>query len=107
MPSFRHHGHRIAYEEYGEGDRVLVLIHGLLMNRRMYDRLAPEMASRGHRVIAVDLLGHGDSDKPVDMRNYSMSSFANQVAALIAHLELDSPVVGGTSLGANVTLELA
>jgi pimeloyl-ACP methyl ester carboxylesterase len=41
------------------------------------------------------------------MRAYSMSGFADQVAALIEHLELDRPVVGGTSLGANVALELA
>ena len=86
---------------------ALVLIHGLLMNRRMYDDLAPEMASRGNRVITVDLLGHGDSDKPHDMRIYSMSSFASQAAALVDHLGLRAPVVGGTSLGANVTLELA
>jgi pimeloyl-ACP methyl ester carboxylesterase len=105
--SFRYRGHRITYDVHGEGERVLVLIHGLLMNRRMYDRLAPEMASRGNRVVTVDLLGHGDSDKPADMRIYSMSSFAGQAAALVEHLGLRAPVVGGTSLGANVTLELA
>ncbi len=105
--SFRYRGYRIAYEVHGEGDRALVLIHGLLMNRRMYDRLAPAMASRGNQVITVDLLGHGDSDKPGDMRIYSMSSFASQAAALVEHLGLGAPVVGGTSLGANVTLELA
>ena len=105
--SFRYGGHRIAFADYGEGERTLVIIHGLLMNRHMYDNLAPEMVSRGHRVITVDLLGHGTSDKPTDMRAYSMSAFADQVAALIDHLELDQPVVGGTSLGANVSLEMA
>jgi pimeloyl-ACP methyl ester carboxylesterase len=105
--SFRYRGHRVAYEVHGEGERVLVLAHGLLMNRRMYDALAPEMASRGFRVVLVDLLGHGESDKPDDMRVYSMNSFAKQLAALIEHLELEAPVVGGTSLGANVSLELA
>ena len=105
--SFLFRGHRIVYEIHGEGDRPLVLIHGLLMNRRMYDRLAPAMAKRGNRVITVDLLGHGESDKPDDMRIYSMASLASQAAALIDHLGLQAPVVGGTSLGANVTLELA
>lgn len=105
--SFRYQGQRIAYADYGEGDRVLVLAHGLLMNRHMYDNLAPEMASRGFRVITVDLLGHGASDMPFDMRAYSMSAFADQVAALIYELELDRPIVGGTSLGANVALEMA
>jgi pimeloyl-ACP methyl ester carboxylesterase len=105
--TLRHRGQRIVYGVHGYGDRALVLVHGLLMNRRMYDNLAPEMASRGYRVITVDLLGHGESDKPADMRTYSMNSFASQVAALVDHLGLDGPVVGGTSLGANVALELA
>ena len=100
-------GHRLAYAEFGEGDRVLVLVHGLLMNRHMYDYLAPDMASRGFRVITVDLLGHGASDMPTDMRAYSMSTFADQLATVIDELGLDRPVVGGTSLGANVALELA
>ena len=102
---FRYQGHRIAYDEHGEGDRVLVLVHGLLMNRRMYDRLAPEIASRGNRVIAVDLLGHGRSDRPTDRTGYSMAAFADQIEALLDHLDLRAPVVGGTSLGANVGLE--
>ncbi|MQA75050.1 MAG: alpha/beta fold hydrolase [Solirubrobacterales bacterium] len=105
--SFRYNGQRIAYVDYGEGDRVLVLVHGLLMNRHMYDQLAPEMVARGLRVVTVDLLGHGASDKPHDMRAYGMTTFADQLAALIDHLELDRPVVGGTSLGANVALEMA
>ena len=105
--SFRYQGRRIAYAEFGAGERVLVLAHGLLMNRHMYDNLAPEMEARGFRVITVDLLGHGASDMPFDMRAYSMTAFADQIAALIDHLELDRPVVGGTSLGANVALEMA
>jgi pimeloyl-ACP methyl ester carboxylesterase len=107
MPEFEFDNHRISYDEYGEGDRPLVLIHGLLMSRRMFDRLGPEMAELGNRVIAIDLLGHGRSDRPPEMSNYSMTFFARQVEALLDHLELDQAVVGGTSLGANTTLELA
>jgi pimeloyl-ACP methyl ester carboxylesterase len=104
---FRYEGHRIEYDSYGEGERVLVLVHGLLMNRRMFDRLGPELANRGNRVICVDMLGHGRSDRPEDLRLYSMPLFARQVAALLDHLELPAAVVGGTSLGANIALELA
>jgi pimeloyl-ACP methyl ester carboxylesterase len=107
MPEFDYNGHRISYEEYGAGERPLILIHGLLMNRRMFDRLGPAMASRGNRVITIDLLGHGRSDRPADMSNYSMTFFARQVEALMDHLDLDEAVIGGTSLGANATLELA
>jgi pimeloyl-ACP methyl ester carboxylesterase len=107
MPEFDYNGFRVSYDEYGAGERPLVLIHGLLMNRRMFDRLGPTMAERGNRVIAIDLLGHGRSDRPADMSQYSMTFFARQVEALLDHLDLDNAVVGGTSLGANVTLELA
>lgn len=107
MPEFDYNGHRISYDEYGEGDRPLVLIHGLLMNRHMFDRLGPEMAALGNRVIAVDLLGHGLSDRPSEMSHYSMTFFAKQVEALLDHLGLDQAVIGGTSLGANTTLEFA
>jgi pimeloyl-ACP methyl ester carboxylesterase len=104
---FGYDGHRIRYDTYGEGDRVIVLAHGLLMNRRMYSRLGPALAERGHRVVCVDLLGHGRSERPEDLRLYSMPLFARQVSRLIDHLGLESAVVGGTSLGANVALELA
>jgi pimeloyl-ACP methyl ester carboxylesterase len=107
MGEFRHEGRRIEYDSYGEGERVLVLIHGLLMNRRMFERLGPALAERGNRVICVDLLGHGRSDRPEDLRLYSMPLFARQTVALLDHLERPSAVVGGTSLGANVALELA
>ena len=105
--SFEFEGHEVAYRVYGAGDRDLVLIHGLLMSSRMFDRFAPEMAVSGNRVICIDLLGHGESDKPDDFSYYSMSSFADQVAALLDHLGLEQAVIGGTSLGANVSLEMA
>jgi pimeloyl-ACP methyl ester carboxylesterase len=104
---FEFEGYRLAYGEWGGGERALVLVHGLLMNRRMFDRLAPEFARRGYRVITLDLLGHGGSDRPTELQLYNMPSFARQVAALCRHLELERPVIGGTSLGANTALELA
>lgn len=107
MPKLVHDGDRISYEVYGTGDGVLVLTHGLLMNRHMFDRLALEIASRGYRVVAVDLLGHGESDRPPEMVKYSITHFAEQVIALLDHLGIEQAVIGGTSLGANVTLEAA
>jgi pimeloyl-ACP methyl ester carboxylesterase len=107
MGALNHQGYRIGFEEYGEGERPIVLAHGLLMNRHMFDRLGPALAERGNRVICVDLLGHGGSDQPDDLRLYSMPLFAEQILALLDHLELERAVVGGTSLGANVALELA
>jgi pimeloyl-ACP methyl ester carboxylesterase len=107
MGEFRYEGHRISYDSYGEGDRLLVLVHGLLMNRHMFDRLGPELASRGNRVVTLDVLGHGRSDRPEDLRLYSMPLFARQVVALLDHLGAENAVIGGTSLGANIALEVA
>lgn len=107
MGTLSYQGYRIDFGEYGEGGRAIVLVHGLLMNRNMFERLGPALAERGNRVICVDLLGHGRSDQPDDLRLYSMPLFAEQVLAVLDHLELETAVVGGTSLGANVGLELA
>ena len=71
----------------------------------MHGPLAATLARRGYRVVCLDLLGHGDSDRPPEMWNYSMPLFGAQVLALMDHLELEKAVLGGTSLGANTTLE--
>ncbi len=104
---FRHAGQRLVYEEFGAGPKPLVLLPGLLISRRMHAPLARNLAERGNRVICLDLLGHGESDRPRDMWRYSMPLFAEQVVALLDELELDAAIVGGTSLGANVGLEVA
>ena len=105
--SFLHNGQRLAYDEYGAGGRLVVLVHGLLLSRRMHEPLARELAGGGNRVVCLDLLGHGDSDRPRDMWRYSMPIFADQVVGLLDHLGVEQAVVGGTSLGANVSLEVA
>jgi len=127
MSSFQFEGQRIAYTEYGGGPaevtpagergrtaksaaahaRPLILVHGVLLSQEMNRPLAEDLASRGNRVITIDLLGHGQSDRPRDMWRYSMGIFARQVLALMDHLELEQAVVMGTSLGANTALEIA
>jgi pimeloyl-ACP methyl ester carboxylesterase len=104
---FTWNGRRLVYETYGDGDRVVVLIHGLLMDARLYRDLARVLAGRGFRIVLVDLLGHGRSDKPAHAAEYRMDVYASQVIALLDHLGADRAVLGGMSLGANVTLQLA
>src|SRR5258708_9263486 len=99
--------HQRAYTIYGESDRPMVLLHGQLLSQTMQQALAKSLAEQGQRVITLDLLGHGQSDRPDDMSLYSMGQYAEQVLALLDHLEIDKAVVGGTSLGANVALEFA
>src|SRR5215213_2314180 len=104
---FRCQERDLAYRVYGEGSRVTVLLHGLLLSQRMHAPLADALAERGNRVVTLDLLGHGQSERPPDMWRYSMGFFAQEVVGLLDHLDVDEAVVGGTSLGANVTLEVA
>ncbi len=127
MAFFRFQDQQIAYTEYGGGPaavtaagkrgrtasaapaiaRPVILVHGLLLSQEMHRPLAEDLAARGNRAITVDLLGHGESDRPRDMWRYSMSIFAEQLVALMDHLELKQAVVMGTSLGANAALEIA
>jgi pimeloyl-ACP methyl ester carboxylesterase len=73
----------------------------------MHEPLARSLAERGNRVITLDLLGHGLSDRPVETACYSMTFFGRQTIALLDHLGIDEAVVLGTSLGANTALEAA
>lgn len=110
--TFEYDGHELTYDEYtpsggagGDGGRVVVLMPGLLFSRRMHGPLAGTLAERGYRVLCLDLLGHGDSDRPPEMWNYSMPLYGAQTLALLDHLDIDKAVLGGTSLGANTALE--
>jgi pimeloyl-ACP methyl ester carboxylesterase len=128
VPTFELDDQHIAYTEFGGGPsavvsrtgartptaksapaagRPLILVHGLLLSQEMHRPLAKALAARGNRVITVDLLGHGSSDRPRDMWRYSMGAFARQLLALMDHLELEEAAVMGTSLGANTALEVA
>jgi pimeloyl-ACP methyl ester carboxylesterase len=104
--TFRHDGYQLVYDEYGSGERPLVLLPGLLLSRKMHGPLAQALADRGNHVYVLDFLGHGESDRPSDMARYSMPLFGDQVIGLLDHLELDEAVIAGTSLGANVSLDV-
>ena len=107
MTTFSHEGRTLAYTDYGHGSRIVVLLHGLLLSQRMHEPLAKALAARGNRVLTLDLLGHGSSERPLDPQCYSMTFFGEQVIALLDHLEIDEAVILGTSLGANTAIEAA
>ncbi len=107
MESFKHQGRRLVYETRGKGKRPIILLPGMLMGHKMHCPFAEALAEKGNRVIMFDPLGHGSSDRPENMWNYSMPIFAEQVVALMDHLEIKEAVIGGPSMGANTTLETA
>jgi len=96
--------HRLSYEVYGTGERVLVWLHGLLLNANLGRGLARRLAARGNRVVLLDLLGHGRSEKPRHAGAHRMDLYAEQVLCLLDELGVDQAVLGGVSLGTNVSL---
>ena len=63
--------------EWGTGDRVAVLVHGLFSSSRTWHRLGPALADEGYRVVAVDLAGHGQSPR---LENYSLAGLVRSIA---------------------------
>ncbi len=103
--SFSHNGHRLVYDLYGSsGAPLVVYLHGLLLDAELNRGIAQALAEQGYRVVLLDLLGHGRSDKPTHASTYRIDSYADQVIALLDHLGVEKAVLGGISLGANVSL---
>ena len=92
-------GAKIHYVNYGKGKDALVLIHGWTMNADNWRDQIPDLASRYH-VIAIDLPGHGQSDKP--QVSYTMDYFARAVEAVMKDAKAKRAVLVGHSMGTPV-----
>jgi pimeloyl-ACP methyl ester carboxylesterase len=97
-------GIKLAYEDQGKGSPTLVFVHGWTGDRSLFAPQAGHFARR-HRVVSVDLRGHGASDKPKGP--YPVATYADDLASLIAELGLGEAVAVGHSMGGNVVLQLA
>lgn len=106
MTSFENDGVALAYDDNGaSGTPSFLFIHGWTCNRTFF---APqhEHFGRGHRVVSMDLRGHGESGSAAD-GDYSVDAFARDAAALIEHTRIGPAVVVGHSLGGVITCALA
>lgn len=104
VPQLIRDGVALAYEERGVGDPPLLLVHGILCDRRY---LAPQLDHFAvqHRTVSVDLRGHGESDAP--RQTYTIPGFADDLAWMCEQLDLGQPVVVGHSLGGIIALALS
>jgi pimeloyl-ACP methyl ester carboxylesterase len=100
-------GARLAYREIGAG-RPLILLHGLLSDGRMWllRGHAERFAAAGFRVIMPDFRAHGESDKPHDATAYPPDVLADDVLALLEHLDLADYDLAGYSLGARIAVRV-
>ncbi|MGI8552787.1 MAG: alpha/beta fold hydrolase [Dehalococcoidia bacterium] len=104
MEKLSRDGVALAYEETGRGEPPIVLVHGWTCDHTYFAPQA-EHFSRAHRVISVDLRGHGASDTP--QQDYTMAQFADDIAWLCQQLGVAKPVVIGHSMGGVIAFELA
>lgn len=107
MPVHMHtmtlHGDRIAYRDEGAGE-VLLLVHGMGGSSHSWRALVPKLATK-YRVIAPDLLGHGQSDKP--RGDYSAGAFAVWLRDLLDALGIPKATIVGHSLGGGIAMQFA
>ena len=109
MPTFRHDSIDIAYLDEGEGDPI-VLVHGFASTKEtnwIYPGWVTTLTRAGRRVVALDNRGHGQSTKLYDPADYQMALMADDVRALLDHLNIERADVMGYSMGARVTAFLA
>jgi pimeloyl-ACP methyl ester carboxylesterase len=97
------HGYRRAFRIAGSGP-VILLIHGIGDNSTTWTTVQSKLAQR-FTVIAVDLLGHGQSDKP--RADYSTAAYANGMRDLLSVLDIERATVIGHSLGGGVAMQFA
>ena len=102
------HGHRLAYRiggrGRGAGRPVLLLLHGMADSARTWSQVLPGLASR-FTVIAPDMLGHGESDKP--RHDYSLGAYANVLRDLMVAVGIERATLVGHSLGGGIAMQFA
>lgn len=92
-------GAKVHYKSYGTGNEALVLVHGWGCNLNHWRDQIPDLAKRS-RVLALDLPGHGQSDKPEI--SYTIDVFANAIDAVMRDAKVERAVVVGHSMGTPV-----
>jgi pimeloyl-ACP methyl ester carboxylesterase len=97
------HGHDMAYRMEGTGP-ALLLLHGMAGSSRTWRDVIPRLTDR-FTVIAPDLMGHGQSEKPVG--DYSLGAFASGLRDLLEVLDIDRATIIGQSFGGGVAMQLA
>ncbi len=97
------HGHDMRYRRAGAGE-VVLLLHGLAGSSLTWRAVQPLLAET-HDVIAPDMLGHGESAKP--MGDYSLGAFASGLRDLLAVLDVERATIVGHSFGGGVAMQLA
>jgi pimeloyl-ACP methyl ester carboxylesterase len=98
------HGHRVGYRSAGDGDEVVVLLHGITSTSEAWREVMPRLAER-YTVVAPDMIGHGRSAKP--RGDYSLGAYAAGVRDLLALLGFERGTVVGHSFGGGIAMQFS
>jgi pimeloyl-ACP methyl ester carboxylesterase len=98
-------GITLHVRDWGGVGTPVVLLHGLASNARIWDGVAPRLVASGLRVVALDQRGHGGSEQPD--HGYDFATVCRDLAAALAALGVNRPILVGHSWGANVALQYA
>src|SRR5215831_8275692 len=104
MATLLHNGTKLAFDDRGVGKPAFVFIHGWTCDRSFFAPQIEHFAQR-HRVVSVDLRGHGESDKPAGQ--YPIAAYADDIAYVVGQLGLGKDVAVGHSMGGVTALQLA
>ena len=98
-------GSGTSFEVHGSAGRTIVLVHGLGLNKAMWQWQVPDLKVAGWQVVTYDLFGHGESAAPPQLP--SLTLFSGQLAVLMDHLGITEAVVAGFSLGGMIARRFA
>lgn len=93
--------------EWGAGERVIVLVHGISGNRSLWGDIAQRLAGDGYRVLAPDMRGCGDTIASGDQIGRTMEVYVDDLAAWTSALGLENFILGGHSLGGRLAIDFA
>src|SRR5207247_4882081 len=96
----------IHVERYGHGGTAVILLHGFGTCNFLWRAIAPAITSAGHTAYSIDLLGHGQSDRPLDA-DFGIAAQAEYIDAAMTVLRVSRAVVVGVDLGGDVAMKLA
>ena len=93
-------------ERFGHGGTAVILIHGFGTSSFLWRNVAPAITDAGHTAYAVDLFGHGESDRPLDA-DFGIAAQAEYLDAAMTALRVARGLVVGVDIGGDVALRLA
>jgi pimeloyl-ACP methyl ester carboxylesterase len=93
-------------ERFGHGGTAVILIHGFATSSFLWRNVAPAITEAGHTAYAIDMFGHGESDRPVDA-DFGIAAQAEYLDAAMTALRVSRGIIVGVDIGGDVALRLA